>query len=213
MAVEDDAEKIGVKLFHHVVGTVVGKSSSPILKHPTHGAIFRRVVDRRNALLEQLASHLGNIERRIAGVGARDDCPGGGVADTRPDRTLTPSEISGVVVQDMGQKTKDKERRCGLIPFRRAEAFRVGPPPFAIVRLAIGGLLKAGLEQIAEMRAEIYGLMPSENVLFLDGQRRLILWGIVFGLEIRNDAENALGILVLLSGGVRRRTRGGLGTP
>ena len=212
MAVEDDAEKIGVKLFHDVVGTVVGKSNSPILKHATHGAIFRRVIDRRNALLEQLASHLGNIERRIAGVGARDDRPCGGVADTGPDRTLCLSEISGVVVQDMGQKAKDKESRCGLIPFRRAEAFRVRRPPFAIVRLAIGSLLKAGLEQIAEMRTEIDGLMPGENVLFFDGQRRLILGRIVFGLEIGNDSENALGILVLLSGGVGRRTRGGLGT-
>jgi len=66
VAPKDDAEKIGVKLLQHVVRGVVRERSSPVLEHARRSAVLRRIVDRRDSLLEQLAAHLGNVESGMA---------------------------------------------------------------------------------------------------------------------------------------------------
>lgn len=76
MAVKDDAKKIGIKLFHDVVGRAVSESRSPILEYSGGGAILWRVVGRRDALLQQLTKDLRSVEGAAASVGTGDDRAG-----------------------------------------------------------------------------------------------------------------------------------------
>jgi len=90
-----------------------------------------------------------------------------------------------------------------LVAFSGAEALCIRSPAFAIVRLRVGGLLQCGLKRVTDVRTEIDGLMKSENVFLFYRERGLIAGVVVLGLKIWNESEDALGVVVLLAGGIR----------
>ena len=100
MTVKRDANQVGVKLFQLVVGAVKGERGSPVFKDAASGAVFGRVVGRRDALLEQEARDQRNVEGGLAGIFARDGRARRGVIGSRYDRTLRATEVTRVVVQN-----------------------------------------------------------------------------------------------------------------
>ena len=89
-----------------------------------------------------------------------------------------------------------------MICFRCSESLGVGPPSLSIVRLSVTGLLESGLKRISDVGAKINRLVIRENVFFFWSQRRLVLRDVILGLEVGDEAQNALGVLVLLSIGI-----------
>ncbi len=206
VAVERQVEQVGVKLFQHVVRAVEGERRPPVFKHAACGTVFRRVISCRDGLLKEESRNHRNVECRITGVFTRDDRARRGVVGSRPDRTLRTTEIARVVVQDAGQESKHKKCGSDLVAFRSTEAFGVRPPALAIVRLSVGGLLDRGLEQVADVRAEIDGLMKLEYVLLSYSQRLLIGRIVVFRLEVWNESEDALRVVILRTRRIRGRS-------
>lgn len=110
VAMEYEVKYVGIKLFHDVVGAVVGEGGTPVFENASDAPILRRVVDGGNALLKELAGDLGDVECRLAGIFARDDGARSGVVDARLDGvTWTFAEITRVVVQDAGQKPENEK--------------------------------------------------------------------------------------------------------
>ncbi len=82
-----------------------------------------------------------------------------------------------------------------MIRFRRAKTLGVGTPALPVVRLAVAGLLKSGLEEVSDMGAEIHRLMVGENIFFSRRHGRIFRL-FIRGLKIRNDVENSLGVFI-----------------
>ncbi len=64
---------------------------------------------------------------------------------------MAPSKIARILLQHVRQETEDEEGRRDLIRFRRAKTLGVGTPALPVVRLAVAGLLKSGLEEVSDM--------------------------------------------------------------
>src|SRR5258707_15224159 len=104
----------------------------------------------------------------------------------------------------MGQKAKDKKGSSDLVTFRRAKALRVRSPALPVVGLPVAGLLQRRLKRIAKMGANVYRLVACERVLFSDPHRLSLCRDVVLSLKVRNNSQDALGVVVLLRIGVRR---------
>src|SRR3984885_5271131 len=202
MAVEHDANQVRIKFFQLVVGAVVGERGSPVLKQAANGPVSRRIVGRRNALLEQEPRDQRNIECGIAGVLARYDRARRRIVDSRQDGPLCATEVAWVIVQNAWQKSVHKKCGCHLVGLGGPEAFCEWTPALSIVWLRVRGLLESGLKQVAQVGAEINGLMKLEGEFLFYGQRLLIGRVVVFRLKIGNDSEDALRIVILLARGI-----------
>src|SRR5258705_1298823 len=193
-----------VKLLDHVVAADGSKVGPPILKETSYRRILLRIISGRNALLQKLPQNLRRIKGWIAGIRARNHRPCRGVANAIPRRSLGLSKKTRIIVQNMGQKAKDKKGRSGLICFRRAKALRVRSPALPIMGLPVAGLLQRGLKRIAKMGANVDRLVPCERVLLSDRHRLSRCRNVVLSLKVRNNSQDALGVVVLLRIGVRR---------
>lgn len=73
------------------------------------------------------------------------------------------------------------------------------------MRLAVGCLRDSRLQKVSDVRAYIEHLVKRKNIFFVHRQWPFIGSRVIRADEIRNDPENALGILRVLGGIIRGR--------
>src|SRR5262249_29559989 len=84
------------------------------------------------------------------------------------------------------------------IAFRGAEALGISSPTLAVVGLGVTGLLKHGLEGVAEVSTEVDGLVIRQRIFFARSHGLAIFGDVILGLEVGDDAEDAFGVFVVL---------------
>src|SRR5260370_34378220 len=198
MAVKHNAQKIRIVFLQDVIGAVVSKVDSPVLKNTACRTVLLRIIGSRNPLLQKLTKNLRSVEGGSACVGARDYRPRGCITNAAPGRTVGLSKVARIIVQDVRQQTKNKKGGSSLVRFRSSNSLRLCTPALPVMRLPIAGLLQSRLKGVAKVRAEVHRLVPCKDILLSYRQRLLHGWSIVRRLKIGNDSQDSLGIIVLL---------------
>src|ERR1700678_1023923 len=190
---------IGPELFEDEGAGVDADVQAPFACSVSEGSFSRRIVEVRDACCRSRADDFTEVEGVVACIVAGDDRATEGVSGAFPEASAAEGVVAVVLMGDRRHDEFDEVVFTGLVDEGVPKIPAIGGGSLMKFRCGVGGLGVTCEQRGQEKRGIVEAVLSGGEELFFYALRRQMDVG-ADRTKVRNDAEDALGLLTLICG-------------